>query len=80
MTEAQLVEAMAELRQELLRRGSKPKKGFSIKEATEFAESIYQSWRAGDTSSSHNWFMVRMDESDQDICHLRLAREREQDG
>lgn len=61
---------------------------FSPEEAQKFAESVYQSWKAGDTNRYHhagrrsdgNWFMVRLDEEDQKLCALRLDRENIQIG
>lgn len=48
---------------------------FTPEEAQKLAEGIYQSWRAGDSASTFNWFMVRMDKEDQDICAKRRERE-----
>ena len=53
---------------------------FTPEEAQKLAESIYQSWKAGDTASDRwNWFMVKMDEQDQALCDKRLRSENEKD-
>lgn len=56
---------------------------FTPEEAQKLTESIYQSWKAGDTvvrfsvaaEDRWNWFMVKMNQENQDLCAERLKRE-----
>lgn len=49
---------------------------FTDAEAQQLAESIYQSWKARDTCSDRwGWFMVKMDETDIELCNKRQARD-----
>jgi len=49
---------------------------FTNEQAQVIAESIYQSWKWGDTSLEPNdWFMVKMPQDVQDLCHERLDNE-----
>ena len=76
MTESELVEMMAEARMEMLRCGRKPipLKDFTDEECRMLADNIYESWKAGDTSTEGDWFMVHMDNSAQSLCQARLNR------
>lgn len=50
--------------------------GWLADEAQALAESIYQSWKAGDTAADRwNWFMVRLTEEDQKMLAERYNRE-----
>lgn len=49
---------------------------FTNEQAQVIAEAIYQSWKWGDTSLEPNdWFMVKMDQDIQELCHQRLDEE-----